>query len=42
MKSGHIDNTFREIVAGYHNDRETREANRQMLCRKCNREKSAK
>ena len=40
-----IDLIVRELVAAYHDDGEggnTIEDNCQMLCRKCNREKSAK
>ena len=42
MNIKQIDYAVRKLVAGYHNDGETSEDNCQMLCRKCNREKSAK
>lgn len=37
-----LDLTIHDLVAGYHDDGKTEEANCQMLCRKCNQEKSAK
>ena len=45
MKIQQLDLTVRDLVDGYEDDREggkTMEDNCQMLCRKCNREKSSK
>lgn len=51
MKIEFIDLTVRDLVTGYHDDGDggmvgifskTEEENCQMLCRKCNREKSSK
>ena len=37
-----LDLTIHDLVAGYHDVGKAVEDNSQMLCRKCNREKSAK
>ena len=45
MKIQQLDLTVRDLVVGYHDDGEggkTSVENCQMLCRKCDREKSAK
>ena len=42
MKIQQLDIRVYDLVWGYQNDGETSADNCQMLCRKCNREKSAK